>query len=177
MGLHMHCITWPLVLGSKITTHMKFFTPICPFTMPLLCVNDNICDGDGTVERLLCLSWHQYTSSPWLSNYLIIHASFSKLHPWHGHKVGCTLYKVYKLSQYCTVYIILGKYYTFYSVGCIIIYCITTCITCWQCHQLHNAADKTFCAETATGTRNNSNHFASLLRTTWLSCYQKTTRH
>jgi len=36
LGLRMRCITWPLVEGSKITTRMKFLTPICLFTMPLL---------------------------------------------------------------------------------------------------------------------------------------------
>jgi len=35
LGLRMRCITWPLVEGSKITTRMKFLTPICLFTMPL----------------------------------------------------------------------------------------------------------------------------------------------
>jgi len=41
LGLRMRCITWPLVWGSKITTRMKFLTPICLFTMPLLCVYDD----------------------------------------------------------------------------------------------------------------------------------------
>jgi len=41
LGLRMRCITWPLVWGSKITTRMKFLTPICLFNMPLLCVYDD----------------------------------------------------------------------------------------------------------------------------------------
>ena len=41
LRLRMRCITWPLVGRSKMTTHMKFLTPICLFTMPLLGVYDD----------------------------------------------------------------------------------------------------------------------------------------
>ena len=38
---HFRRTTWPLVGRSKITTRMKFLTPICLFTMLLLCVYDD----------------------------------------------------------------------------------------------------------------------------------------
>jgi len=41
LRLRMRCVTWPLVGRSKMTTHMKFLTPICLFTMPLLGVYDD----------------------------------------------------------------------------------------------------------------------------------------
>jgi len=37
----LYHMTLSLSRGSKVTPHMNFFTPICLFTMPLLCIYDD----------------------------------------------------------------------------------------------------------------------------------------